>query len=291
MKLHPVPVYHVVETSPPKPKHFHACTLKDWINKNGGSSIANEANVDIIWITAGSGRIDFDDNPFEVIQGSVSVITAGQKRRLSFSDDVDGFYLSFSPLFLMIAQPGESDAVWRNQLENGMQARVSCIHLDAQNEMTEIIQRIFSEYANYFMMRLEILQGLLNVLMIYLTRRRGVPLASETGKDQLTATLFLRLVARDFKTKKMVADYAAVMHLSPNYLNKLVKKITGFPASYHIQQQILAEAKKQALNRENSMKEIAYSLGFENVFHFSRFFKVNTGINFSQFKKEHLLLQ
>ncbi|PZR25418.1 MAG: hypothetical protein DI535_18270 [Citrobacter freundii] len=291
MKLHPVPVYHVVDTSPSKPKHFHACTLKEWINQNAGSSITNEANVDIVWITAGSGMIDFDGNLFEVTAGSVSVITAGQKRHLSFSGDVDGFYLSFSPLFLRIAQTGESDAIWRNQLENGLQAPVSCIHIGAQNEMTEIIQRIFTEYSNYFIMRLEILQGLLNVLMIYLTRRRGAPLASETGKDQLTVTLFLRLVARDFKSKKMVADYAGIMHLSPNYLNKLVKKITGFPASYHIQQQILAEAKKQALNRDHSMKQIAYSLGFENVFHFSRFFKVNTGINFSQFKKEHLLLQ
>lgn len=291
MKLHPVPVYQFVEKSSPKPIHFHACTLKDWMSNNSESNQSGETNVNIVWITAGSGMIDFDGNPFEVTKGSVSVIAAGQKRRLSFSDDIDGFYLSFSPLFLMIAQTGESDAIWRNQLESGMQAPVSCIHIGPQNEMTEIIERIFSEYANYFMMRLEILQGLLNVLMIYLSRRRGGPVASDAGKDQLTVTLFLRLITRHFKTKKMVAEYAGIMHLTPNYLNKVVKKVTGFPASYHIQQQILAEAKKQALNRESSMKQIAYSLGFENVFHFSRFFKVNTGINFSQFKKEHLLLQ
>jgi AraC family transcriptional activator of pobA len=39
-----------------------------------------------------------------------------------------------------------------------------------------------------------------------------------------------------------------------------------------------------------SMKEIAYELGFLDAAHFSKFFKVVTGVNFSAFKKEKLSL-
>jgi AraC-like DNA-binding protein len=33
------------------------------------------------------------------------------------------------------------------------------------------------------------------------------------------------------------------------------------------------------------MKEIAYSLGFDNLAHFSKFFKSNSGVNFTDYKK------
>jgi AraC family transcriptional activator of pobA len=35
-----------------------------------------------------------------------------------------------------------------------------------------------------------------------------------------------------------------------------------------------------------SMKEIAYSLGFDNLAHFSKYFKTNGGINFTDFKRQ-----
>ena len=75
----------------------------------------------------------------------------------------------------------------------------------------------------------------------------------------------------------------------PNYLNRTVKKMTGLTASYHIQQQIILEAKRQAIHSNVSMKEIAYFLGFDNLAHFSKFFKNNSGMSFSTFKKERAL--
>ena len=83
----------------------------------------------------------------------------------------------------------------------------------------------------------------------------------------------------------MVCDYASVLSVSPNYLNRTVKKVSGYTASHHIQQQIVLEAKKQAIHYGVSMKEIAYQLGFDNPSHFSKFFKCNSGMNFTQFIK------
>ena len=83
----------------------------------------------------------------------------------------------------------------------------------------------------------------------------------------------------------MVSDYAGQLYVTPNYLNRTVKKITGFTASHHIQQHIITEAKRQAMFSLSSMKEIAYSLGFDNLAHFSKFFKTNSGMSFRDFKK------
>ena len=76
-----------------------------------------------------------------------------------------------------------------------------------------------------------------------------------------------------------------MLSVSANYLNVTVKKVSGYPVSYHIQQQIIQEAKRQAVYTDKSMKEIAYQLGFEAITHFSKFFKKNEGSNFSLYRK------
>ncbi|WP_409998185.1 helix-turn-helix domain-containing protein [Escherichia coli] len=47
----------------------------------------------------------------------------------------------------------------------------------------------------------------------------------------------------------------------------------------------MREAKRMAIYSETSMKEIAYSLGFDNLAHFSKFFKNNSGSSFSNYRK------
>ena len=96
----------------------------------------------------------------------------------------------------------------------------------------------------------------------------------------------MALVERNLTKRKSVRDYAHDLSVTPNYLNEVVKKVTGNQAYYHIQQRKVLEAKRQAIYHGMSMKEVAYYLGFEDQSHFSRFFKVRTGSNFTAFKKE-----
>jgi AraC family transcriptional activator of pobA len=103
---------------------------------------------------------------------------------------------------------------------------------------------------------------------------------------------FMNLLKRNFVKQKLVIEYAGQLCVTPNYLNRVVKKVTGLTASHHIQQQIIMEAKRQAMYSQVSMKEIAYGLGFDNLAHFSKYFKTNSGINFTDFKrqaKDHLV--
>jgi AraC-like DNA-binding protein len=61
--------------------------------------------------------------------------------------------------------------------------------------------------------------------------------------------------------------------------------MSGFTASYHIQQRIVLEAKRRAIFNGDSMKQIAYCLGFCDPAHFSKYFKNSSGTNFTDFKK------
>jgi AraC-like DNA-binding protein len=125
--------------------------------------------------------------------------------------------------------------------------------------------------------------------MIYFSRNIKESGANtfQSREGELTRK-FMNLLKSKFIQQKMVSDYAGQLCVTPNYLNRTVKKTTGFPASHHIQQQIILEAKRKAIYSTESMKEIAYELGFDNMAHFSKFFKNNCGMNFTNFKKQAL---
>jgi AraC family transcriptional activator of pobA len=74
-----------------------------------------------------------------------------------------------------------------------------------------------------------------------------------------------------------VAWCADQMNLSPNYFGDLVKKETGHTAQEYIQAKLMDIAKEKIFDREKSVSEVAYELGFKYPQHFTRLFKQRVG--------------
>ncbi|SHN35988.1 helix-turn-helix domain-containing protein [Chitinophaga sp. CF418] len=96
---------------------------------------------------------------------------------------------------------------------------------------------------------------------------------------------YLQLVNEHYAEKKAVCQYAGILYVTASYLNKVVKDETGLTAREHIQQRIIAEAKHGLYSSGLSMKEVAFSLGYDDIAHFSKFFKKVCGYNFSDLKR------
>jgi len=74
-----------------------------------------------------------------------------------------------------------------------------------------------------------------------------------------------------------VAWCAEALHLSPNYFGDLVKKETGRSAQEYIRNKVIEMAKKKIFDRNKTINEIAYELGFKYPQHFIRLFKQQVG--------------
>jgi AraC family transcriptional regulator, transcriptional activator of pobA len=75
-----------------------------------------------------------------------------------------------------------------------------------------------------------------------------------------------------------VAYCADALNLSPNYFGDLIKKETGKSAHEFIQLKLIDIAKEKILDKNKTVSEIAYELGFKYPQHFTRMFKLNVGI-------------
>jgi AraC-like DNA-binding protein len=82
-----------------------------------------------------------------------------------------------------------------------------------------------------------------------------------------------------------VSYCASALHLSPNYFGDLIKKETGKNAIDYIQTKIIEHAKEKVLDKDKSLAEVSYELGFKYQQHFTRLFKQKTGVSPNEFRR------
>lgn len=241
----------------------------------------------VLLVTAGSGMQSIDADTCEIEAGNTYFIMPGQVHIVTETEELKGTAIFFTKDFL---SPGDiaSYPVFQYRWINAS-GTPSVIKLlaDSYQEIVDIAEKLQKEYDNFFLLRVEILKGYLRIFLIYLARsfeNLSSPATSQNRSQEITEQFF-ELLENSYKTMKKVGEYASKLALTGNYLNELIKEATGFPASYHIQERVMLEAKRQALYTNHSMKEVAYSLGFDDSAHFSKYFKNNAGMNFSDFRK------
>ena len=273
---------------PDKMKQFEIHHLEDVNNDSFFFSdpFIRKTRFEIIWIKKGNAIIETDGQVYSIHDKMIYCIESRTTHKfLERDNSLEGYYISFCRDFTQSWHGYKGDSS-TNFFEDSFHLLFVPVPENIQTELEIIAQTMRREFVNSFNQNLELLQGLLNIFVIYFSRSIA---QEETTKiftrENLLCKKFISLVKKNFTSMKMVSDYAALLCVSPNYLNKTVKKISGFTASYHIQQQIIKEAKKQVAYCGSSLKEIAYHLGFDNLAHFSKFFKNNSGTSFSCFKK------
>jgi len=96
---------------------------------------------------------------------------------------------------------------------------------------------------------------------------------------------FQKLVGRHFLLKRKVTDYADLLSVTANHLNRTVKEVTGKTASESISEMLVQEAKAVLKYTDASIAEIAWKLNFSEPASFNRFFKKMTGDTPMAFRK------
>ncbi len=93
------------------------------------------------------------------------------------------------------------------------------------------------------------------------------------------------LVEKHFREAHMVGYYAKVLGKSPKTLSNIFKKIYTKTPIQIIKERIVLEAERLLLYSDKTVQDISQELGFEEVSHFSHFFKKAQQISPLLFRK------
>ena len=115
---------------------------------------------------------------------------------------------------------------------------------------------------------------------------------NSTNASSRISSLFIELLERQFPIEndaqmmqlKAPIDFAKTLGVHINHLNKVLKETTGNSTSEIINGRVVEEAKILLRQTQWNVSEVAFALGFDEVAHFSNFFKKHTGLSPLKFR-------
>jgi len=153
------------------------------------------------------------------------------------------------------------------------------------NFVEDMLAKINVEYQHPSKWQQRMLAAYLTVLLTYLSRLYTEQFKdNKTSVDKLLLKKFQAKINECFRELREVGDYASLLHISAGHLSEVVKTQSGKPAIKHIHERLVLEARRLLFHTNNSLKEIAFDLGFSDASYFNRFFKRETGVTPAKYR-------
>lgn len=160
---------------------------------------------------------------------------------------------------------------------------------EAENLFSKMLQEVQGDYIYKY----DLIRNYVSEL--YFLAMKWTPpenLFQHGDASKRIAIIFTELLEQQFPIQyksdklkfRLPKEYAEKMFVHVNYLNRCVKKVTGKTTSQHIFERIGTEAKILLKHTDWTISDISETLGFDDLAHFNKFFKKQTGINPTSFR-------
>ncbi|MDR1054425.1 MAG: helix-turn-helix domain-containing protein [Prevotellaceae bacterium] len=236
----------------------------------------------------GRGRIKINLVEYEI--DSNCIITILPNTVLEFLEKDDNSlaeFLIFSPEFISdLCLPPNIDFVEKVESMPCLQiSEEECKNLlDFHSFIVKQYKRADNEY------RVEIVKTLLLAMLIEIFSIYKMPHNHQpkvlTHKARLLSTL-IHLLNKHHQQERSISFYADKMCLTPKYLSKVIKEISGKSILTWINESVINTAKALLKSSNMTVLQISEELNFPNPSFFGRYFKQHTGLTPKDYRDRH----
>lgn len=152
-----------------------------------------------------------------------------------------------------------------------------------EKEVELLFEKMLKEMSSDYAFRDDLLRNwTMELIHIALKMQPASRIADiSSDKKRKIDTLFNELLERQFPITspyerlelKNPSDFARLLNIHPNHLNRTLKEVSEKTTTERIAQRVLEEAKILLKHSSWSISDIAYALGYEESAHFIHFFK------------------
>lgn len=241
----------------------------------------------------GRGRYLIDDQSYLVQDNTIYFTNPGHLKGFEIHEQWFGHVISFSESFLK--QYVHENIFNEFPFLIAEVAPPSYPDREIFQIFDDLGNQLLQEYESDSAYKYKVIASLIVVLLFKIKERFWKvydPLTEAATSSDITLTFKRNLEAhfRDLLTGKcdrlfQVQDYAQAQYLHPSYFSTAIKRKTGKSVNSWITEKMIAEAKAMLARSPESVREIAFRLGFKNAAHFSRFFKKHTKLSPLSFRQ------
>lgn len=239
-----------------------------------------------ILITGGAGRLTADFSEFSFTADNLAFFAPYQPFMLQTPDTIEGVALHFHPDFFCIHQHQKEVACHGVLFNNIYESPLLNLSPAETADFLSTIDDIKTELSDPGLAQRELLIAYLKIFLIKATRLRTelAPAATDNRKTQILRDL-KDAIENHYRTKHSAGDYSELLHISPKSLARITRTHFNKTLTNLISERIIIEAKRELYLTSKTVKEIAWLLGFEDEYYFSRFFKNNADVSPQLFRE------
>jgi len=240
----------------------------------------------------GRNRAEYADKSIDIKKNALLFATPKiPYNYLPLDDDQHGYFCIFTDEFLTRNKSG----VILDELPIFQPGGYPIFEVTTESaeEITEIFKKMFKELSSDYAYKYDLIRNYLLELIHYGQKLQPASALYPThNASARVSSLFIELLERQFPIQspdqklrlRTAKDYADQLSVHVNHLNKVLKENTGKTTTDMISTRILMEAKILLKETNWNISEISYSLGFEQLAHFSNFFRKQAAVSPNTFR-------
>lgn len=234
----------------------------------------------IMIVTDGTAKLSVNYSVEELRKNSMAFLMPNMVMSLSNADN--GFKMKgvcFTPAYF---DDLSSYAPVYNQMNAFMGDNVMPIQSLSENEM-ECMKAMLNLYKDINIGQLHyngLLQHLSNLLLLRFAEILRYGCMSDTSKVSHSVEIyreFRKLLINNYLKEHYIQFYSSQLSVSPTYLSRIVRKISGRTVNEHIAHMLITEARRLLDCTDMTVKQISYRLGFSDQAAFGKFFRNQFG--------------
>ena len=241
----------------------------------------------IYWIKDGKGTYNIDFESYSFNGNVLFFLSPGQVFTVDSEKIKEAYKLTFVRDFYCI-QIHDEEVACNGVLFNNVYETPFVKPCESDTKkLSFILESLMDEFNRNETAQYDMLQSYLKQFIIHSVRIKKEHHHVKVDEETKLFKDFSLLVNKNFKSLHSVTDYANRLGISPKSLTKHFQKIGSQTPSDFIKNRIILEAKRQLIYTDDSVKQIAYDLGFNDSAYFTRFFKKAILKSPLQFKKDY----
>jgi AraC family transcriptional activator of pobA len=285
MKKEQIEVYHLLKNEPQK-RQFDIYDLSDYqrFNSDHSSIPHSHSFYQIIWFKNNNGNHFVDFERYDIKENRIFFVAKNQVHYFENRSDYNGYLIHFNESFLL---SNETDinfflaySIFNNKQEPYFQIPQKLEKI-LMNYLSQIEDEVGNadEFGNS-----QILSHLIKAMLLVIEREKRQSAVVDQRPDNSRYLQFRDLLENNFHKKWSVTDFASELSISTKTLNSLVKSETGATVSQTISDRIILEAKRKLTHSNIYINQIAFDLGFNDPFYFTKFFKKHVHCSPAEFR-------
>ena len=237
----------------------------------------------LIWVKEGIGKLKTNFSEYNFEKNSLFSFAPYQPFMLSCTS-VKGVAIYFHSDFFCIHKH-QTEVTCNGVLFNNIyQKPFFLVDEKLEDTLDKVIGQIKTEIQRPGLAQYELLISFMKIFLISASRAKAqqqpesIPL-STARKEPFILQNLKEAIEKDFRSKHTPQDYAILLNISSNALARIAKTHFNKTLTNLITERIIIEAKRELYLTNKSVKEVAYELGYDDEYYFSRFFKKNVNIS------------